>query len=218
MDQLKRNLQENDGMAPGLQEQLLQKASEYEQLLQIKNKLEEDKSSLTCVVENLTSRMTETQINFESLQNEKHQTEEQILDLQQKLNRVIQDRDDLKSTHEKLISEIDQLKGKLKENDEMALQLKQDIHQRMGCQNEELEETQHTLKNDPKQTMKDLTRTETQLETLRSEKLDIEEKFLHLQHKMEKVTQEWEDLKASQEILILERDQLKEALDKNIEM
>ncbi|XP_018414480.1 PREDICTED: centromere-associated protein E [Nanorana parkeri] len=218
MDQLKSNLKENEEMDSLLQEQLLQKTFEYEQLLKIKNKLEEGKDSLNCEVESLTNRMIEAQTNLESLQNEKHQTEEQLIDSQQKLNAAVQDKDDLEITKERLITEMDQLKSNLKENDEMVLHLRQEIQQRTECPHEDLEQAQHALTNELAQTMKDLKSTETQLEALRSEKLDTEQKLLHLQHEMEIVTHECDDLKASQESLTLERNQLKEALEMNTKM
>ncbi|KAM5191512.1 centromere-associated protein E [Mantella aurantiaca] len=210
-DQLKRNIKENDEMAHGLQEQLLQKTSEFEQM---KNKLEEDRNGLNCEVESLTNRMTEAQANLESLRNEKHRAEEQIIDLQQKLNAAVVDGDDLKMAQERLIAEIDQLKRNRMENDEM-LQLQEAIQQRTECQHEEFEQTQHTLKIELKHTLKDLKSAETQLEALRSFKLDTEKNLLYLQHTVEIVTQERDDLKASQENLTLERNQLIEALEKN---
>ncbi|XP_073457878.1 centromere-associated protein E isoform X2 [Aquarana catesbeiana] len=218
MDQLKKNINEKSEMDLCLQEQLLQRTSEYEQLLKMKNKLEEEKSSLNCEVESLTNKMTEAKKNLESVQNENHQTEEQLVDLKQKLNVAVQDRDDLKIAQERLIAEIELLQRNLKENDEMVLHLKQEIQQRTECQHEELEQTQHTLKNAFEQTMNDLKSAETQMEALRSEKLDTEKKLLCLQHTMEIIAQERDDLKASQENLTLERDQLKEALEKNTEM
>lgn len=95
--------------------------------------------------------------------------------------------------------------------------MKQVIQQGTDVQCEALEETQYTLKKELDQAMRDLKNTETQLEALRSEKLNIEKELLHLQHTIDMVTQERDDLKASQKILT-ERDQLKEALEKNAEL
>lgn len=103
-----------------MQEQLLQNVSEYEQLLQVKNGLE-DQNRLNSEVESLTNTMMEVQTNLESLKQEKHQTEEQLLDLKQELNVAVKDRDDLNITQERLIAEIDQLKRNLKEHDERVL-------------------------------------------------------------------------------------------------
>lgn len=107
--------------ALALQEQLQKRTSEYEQLLQMKNIFEEDKANLNREVERLTNMLTEAQRDLESLQDEKHQSQEQFLDLQQQLNAAFQDRDDLKIKQERSIAEMDQLKRSLKENDEMVI-------------------------------------------------------------------------------------------------
>lgn len=72
-------------------------------------------------MESLTNKMTEAKTNFESMQNEKHQTEAQLVDLKQKLNVSVQGGDDLKIAQEGLIAEIELLKRNLKENYEMVL-------------------------------------------------------------------------------------------------
>ncbi|XP_075057044.1 centromere-associated protein E isoform X2 [Mixophyes fleayi] len=208
-----------DGFPVALQEELQQKTTEHQQLLQKAEELAQVNNSLSSEMESLKNNMMETQTMLESMQNIKLEAEKQLFDLQQQMEIVVQERDDLYNTQERLLVEINQHKENLKENSELVLQLKHELQQKpIDCQYEDLSQTQLTLKDETEQLMKNLKITEAELETLRSEKRDTEQRLLHLQHQMEVVTNELDALKTAQESLTFERDQLKENLEKNVEM
>ncbi|XP_075716728.1 centromere-associated protein E isoform X2 [Rhinoderma darwinii] len=196
----------------GLQERLLQKSTEHEQLLQNKEKLEQDMNLLSSRAEGLMKDMEETQSTLESLQNEKLEAERQLLDLQQQMEVIVQERDHLKNTQQTYISEINQ------ENSERVSPFENEVEQgTTPCHHEDLVQSNLTLKNDLELLMTNLKNREEELETLRSEKYDREQKINHLQHQVESITEESKNLKVAQECLVSERDQRQEQLEKNIE-
>ncbi|XP_072262917.1 centromere-associated protein E [Pyxicephalus adspersus] len=183
-------------------------------------------------LEMLEENLQQSSILLEKIQAEKVELSDKLCALQEEMEKVTCYKDNLQGKLEAVLSENSSLKEILETALSSSSTTQEEIQKSQELQQEGIMLNGRVPVQD-KDTSTDLMPIteeqvrnpflmypvkKTQLETLRSEKLDIEEKFLHLQHKMEKVTQEWEDLKASQEILILERDQLKEALDKNIEM
>ncbi|CAN2388931.1 Belongs to the TRAFAC class myosin-kinesin ATPase superfamily. Kinesin family [Pristimantis euphronides] len=186
----------------GLQEELLEKSTEYQQ----------DKNLLSCEIEGL---MKETQSSPESLEKENLAAQRQLLDLQQQMEIIVQERDHLKNTQQGRISEVDQ--ESQTENNDQAFHI-EDLEQRASqCNHGDLVDSNLVLNNDLELLKMNLKNSEAQLEILRNEKSNDEEKRNQLQHQVEFVTEELEQLKVAQQCLVSERDQLKEELEKNVE-
>ncbi|XP_073427895.1 centromere-associated protein E isoform X3 [Dendrobates tinctorius] len=91
-----------------LQENLLLKNPQYKQLLKDKESLELEKKNLSSEIEGLMEVIGETQSKVVSLQNENREAEMQLLDLQQQIEGIVQERDHLKSVQQRCISEMNQ--------------------------------------------------------------------------------------------------------------
>ncbi|XP_056422294.1 centromere-associated protein E isoform X2 [Hyla sarda] len=200
----------------GLQEKLLQKNTEYQQLIQNKERLEQDKNTLSSQVEGLTKDMKETQLILESLEKEKLEARRQLLDLQRELEIIVQERDHLKDSQQRFISSTDQ--ENQTENNEQTSHFGNDLEQRATqCHHEDFVQSNFSLNNDLEVLKMNLKNSEAELEMLRSEKYDNEQKINHLKQQVELITGESENLKMAQQCLVSERDKLKEELEKNVE-
>ncbi|XP_040274167.1 centromere-associated protein E isoform X2 [Bufo bufo] len=188
----------------GLQEKLLQKNNEYQQLIQNIEKLGQDKSILSTQVEGLLRDMTEKQSTLQSLQNEKLEAERKLLDLGQQMEVIVQERDHLKHAQQVYSSEIDQ-ESQTKDNDQASHFEK------------ELEQSSLTINNDLELLKMNLKNREEELEMLKSEKYYNEQKINNLQNQVELTTEELKNMKVARQCLESEMAQLKEELEKNIE-
>ncbi|XP_066430038.1 centromere-associated protein E-like isoform X1 [Eleutherodactylus coqui] len=180
-----------------LQDKFLETNAEYEQLAQNKEKLEQEKNLLSCQIEGLTKDMKETQSSLESLLNEKLEAQRQLLDLQQQME-TLQEQNHLKDTQQKSISAIDQ--GSQASHFENYLEQKT-----IKCSCKDLVQSNLTINDD----------LELESMNLNNSEADDEKKINQLG--VELVTEELKNLKAAQQLLESERDQLKEQLEKNIE-
>ncbi|XP_044133545.1 centromere-associated protein E [Bufo gargarizans] len=188
----------------GLQEKLLQKNNEYQQLIQNIEKLGQDKSILSTQVEGLLWDMTEKQSTLQSLQNEKLDAERKLLDLGQQMEVIVQERDHLKCAQQVYSSKIDQ-ESQTKDNDQASHFEK------------ELEQSNLTINNDLELLKMNLKNCEEELEMLKSEKYYNEQKINNLQNQVELATEELKNMKVARQCLESEMVQLKEELEKNIE-
>ncbi|XP_066430032.1 centromere-associated protein E-like isoform X1 [Eleutherodactylus coqui] len=180
-----------------LQDKFLETNAEYEQLAQNKEKLEQEKNLLSCQIEGLTKDMKETQSSLESLLNEKLEAQRQLLDLQQQME-TLQEQNHLKDAQQKSISAIDQ--GSQASHFENYLEQKT-----IKCSCKDLVQSNLTINDD----------LELESMNLNNSEADDEKKINQLG--VELVTEELKNLKAAQQLLESERDQLKEQLEKNIE-
>ncbi|XP_066430031.1 centromere-associated protein E-like isoform X6 [Eleutherodactylus coqui] len=186
-----------------LQDKFLETNAEYEQLAQNKEKLEQEKNLLSCQIEGLTKDMKETQSSLESLLNEKLEAQRQLLDLQQQME-TLQEQNHLKDTQQKSISAIDQ--GSQVENNDQASHFENYLEQKtIKCSCKDLVQSNLTINDD----------LELESMNLNNSEADDEKKINQLG--VELVTEELKNLKAAQQLLESERDQLKEQLEKNIE-
>ncbi|XP_071974920.1 centromere-associated protein E isoform X2 [Engystomops pustulosus] len=194
-----------------LQKMLQQKDTEYQLLIQSKDKLEQEKIFLSSQVEGLLKEMKETHSTLESLQNEKLKAERQLLDLQQQMEAIVEEQIYLKNVR---FSEIEQ--GSQTENKDQEFHFN-DPEPTHSCNHEDVMQSNIDLSNNLEQLKTNLKNREVELEMLRSEKYDREQKINHLQHKVELITEESENLKVAQQCLVSERDQTNEELKKNFE-
>ncbi|KAG9465795.1 hypothetical protein GDO78_017722, partial [Eleutherodactylus coqui] len=141
--------------------------------------------------------MKETQSSLESLLNEKLEAQRQLFDLQQQME-TLQEQNHLKDTQQKSISAIDQ--GSQASHFENYLEQKT-----IKCSCKDLVQSNLTINDD----------LELESMNLNNSEADDEKKINQLG--VELVTEELKNLKAAQQLLESERDQLKEQLEKNIE-
>ncbi|XP_073495424.1 uncharacterized protein [Phyllobates terribilis] len=95
-------------MVLDLQENLLLKNPEYQQLIKDKDTLELERNHLSSQIEGLMEALEETQSKVVSLQNENLEAERQRLDLQQQIEGIVQERNHLKSIQQRCVSEMEQ--------------------------------------------------------------------------------------------------------------
>ncbi|KAM4049963.1 centromere-associated protein E isoform 3-T3 [Anomaloglossus baeobatrachus] len=90
------------------EENLLLKNPEYLQLIEDKETLEQERNGLSSQLAGLNEVIKETQTTVVSLQNENLEAERKILDLQQQIEKILEERDDLKNNQQWYSSEMNQ--------------------------------------------------------------------------------------------------------------
>uniref|UniRef100_A0A8C5LPC5 Centromere-associated protein E n=1 Tax=Leptobrachium leishanense TaxID=445787 RepID=A0A8C5LPC5_9ANUR len=203
-DKLNRSLQENNEMVVNIKNELLQKAAEGQQMEQEKQELELAHQRLKDESEQLMKNMTDTEEKLQALQKNKCESDQQLLNLQQQMEILVQERDDMKSAQDCMISERNQLNEDLEKQTQLLLNSKNEQKQR--------------CKNEVEQITRKLKETEANVNALKEDELEIKQTLCNLKQQIENLTQERDEVMVTQENLISERDQLKEDLKENVEM
>ncbi|XP_069834500.1 centromere-associated protein E isoform X4 [Dendropsophus ebraccatus] len=157
----------------------------------------------------------------ETLKNITAERDQLKLDLQENIEMSIE-------TQEELRSALDELKVKTQLLESLSTQMNENKmednaslncleQQTPQCHHEDLVQSNLTLNNELELLKMNLKGGEAELEMLRSEKSDYEQKINHLQVQVELITEESVNLKVVQQSLVSERDQLKEELERNSE-
>ncbi|XP_063774231.1 centromere-associated protein E isoform X2 [Pseudophryne corroboree] len=203
-----------------LYEELQQKTTEHQQLLQRAEELEQINNCLRSEGESLKD-MVKMQTTLESLQNAKLEAEKQFLDLQQKLEVVVQEKNDLNSVQDKLLAELGALKEDLTQNKELIASLQEQLlqktteQQELITKKEELEQVQSNLRCEVESLTKNMIEARSPVQLLQNERL--ESKQLVLQQNIEVLAQENEvqttEEKVTAELSDKENNEMKETTE-----
>ncbi|CAH2300862.1 centromere-associated E [Pelobates cultripes] len=223
-DQLNEALHTNTEMVEYYKNELQQKALEGQHMLLEKEELQETQKKLKDEVELLMKSIKDAEVTLQTVEQDKLEADLKLLNLQKEMEILAKERDELRTTQEKLTSERDQLTEDLKTNLNMIEHIETSVQQthteEHGTMHDDstLELVQQGTSNDLKQLMSNLKDTEARLQNLQQDKVETEQKFLNLQNCMEPLVQERDELKLKQDTLIAERDRLQEDLKNNIDM
>ncbi|KAM8939423.1 centromere-associated protein E [Pelodytes ibericus] len=209
-DQLKQDLEQNIEMIVDFKNELHKKNAEGQQMVHDREQLELSEQRLKDEVDHLMNSLKASEAAFKTVQQGNLEAEQRLLNIQEQMDVLVQERDNLNITVESLISERDQLKEQLKDNLEMVVKFQNELQEKTR------EDEQIVLEKE--QLMKSMMDTEETLEILQQEKLNTEQKLLNLQQQMETLTQELHEQRCTMESLMYERDQLKAELQENVEM
>ncbi|XP_063281883.1 centromere-associated protein E [Pelobates fuscus] len=223
-DQLNEALHTNTEMVEYYKNELQQKALEGQHMLLEKEELQETQKKLKDEVELLMKSIKDAEVTLQTVEQDKLEADLKLLNLQKEMEILAKERDELRTTQEKLTSERDQVTEDLKINLNMIEHIETSVQQTPTEEHETmhddstLELVQQGTSNDLKQLMSNLKDTEARLQNLQQDKVETEQKFLNLQKYMEPLVQERDELKLKQDTLIAERERLQEDLKNNTDM
>ncbi|XP_069097594.1 centromere-associated protein E isoform X2 [Pleurodeles waltl] len=216
-DQLKEDVQRKIEQLSYLGEELQQKSQEKEHIVLEKTELQQ---KLTSEVLQLKEQLGASDAALKTLEGEKCVVMQQFRDLQEANTTFAQQRHELQQVHESLKTERDQLKDDVRKNFEQLSSLAEELQQKTQ-ENEhivlEKTELQHRLTSEVQQLEEQLKASNSALKTLEDEKVKVVQQLQDLQQAAATFTQEKRGLQQMQDSLKAERDELKDALEKNIE-
>ncbi|XP_018107419.1 centromere-associated protein E isoform X2 [Xenopus laevis] len=123
MDQLKGNLKENIELGLNFKDELQQKTTKEQCLLNENQELEQSQHRLKCEIEELTKSLKDKEAAVETLK----ESEQKVINLSQEMETVMLEMEELKNSQMTVIAERDQLQEDLRENVEMSIETQDDL-------------------------------------------------------------------------------------------
>lgn len=193
-----------------LKAQIQELQEKEHQLLKIKNDLRENMYQ----TEQLKKQLEAQNSALENIETEKSRLTEKLHENLEEIRYVTKERDSLRRMEGTLKVERDQLRESLRETEAKVQELKENEHQLFKLK-EDVRETQKKL-SEIERLKKQLKTQSLTLDKIEMENLNLAQKLHETLEEMKSVTKERDNLRRAEEILTLERDQLKANLQETI--